>query len=264
MFGHLVSHLHLDAEDTFTYAYAYLDAQAFDIAVAEDNPPEPFTGGLYESDPLQPVVRALADPEPLLAALESHGHPAVASVGGAASGTEPADPAEPVPGNCLRSVSGLLSAIAEGIEVEEAGIATFTTTLQNNCGCVAGVTTQTNPPSEPSCSPWVVTNGPIESGACTAYCVYSRSVTSVQTRDYTILCANCDTHNCSESRVRTRNQVANGPNFSTAPSCTGAMSSCGAGGPPVANCEFGFFYDVLGLGWSSWSNGGCTVANYCQ
>jgi hypothetical protein len=273
MFAAVIVIADLDPEQAFTYFPKDVDAALIDAAIAEAVTPEPFSMGLFENDPLHPLMLALADPEPVLNALEGSGYPALATIGGASvSGPTPGTPggpSVPVPGlnPCLLSTTALLDAIEGAFEEYEASGADFLTTFRARCGggCTARIrSVVTNAAGPASCSPWRATRGPYgNSDNCTAQCNYERTVTSVQTRKVTIICSDCTRIDCTDTRTRTTEQSVIRTSFSMQPLCKSSAVTCDLSNPPNIVCNHASFLVLFpGYGWGSWSTN-CTVAYQC-
>lgn len=176
--------------------------------------PAPFTFGLYENDPLQVLVQAVDDPEPILTPLEGAGHAAVGSVGGSKVG-----PPTPADDDCLRLVSDLVHGVVAAAEDYVHNGADFMDRFQfelsesssGSCPCEEAITVETGD--------WVTTCGDWVMGEldpmlhCRARREWSRTRFTIQTRTYTLVCSDCTEQECEQSRTRTMSMSAYGPPF---------------------------------------------------
>ncbi len=229
--------------------------------------PTAFDFGLYTNDPLQVVIDALEDAQPLLTPLEETGYAAASSVGGSKVG-----PPSPADDDCIRVVTDLIGSIKVAAEDYDQNAAVFMESFQSamqssdgdTCGCTPATSIETSD-WVTTCGDWYPSSGGIQTlGDCQARRHFNRNVDSVRTRTYTRICSNCDVLQCEQTQTRAMTDREYGPSFDMSLwACNEEFVPGNIGDPPTGVvCEITWFDHVFGdVDQSGWGPDGCSLAD---
>ncbi len=162
--------------------------------------PAPFDNGLFFNDPLQPTISSMDNPTQLLEPLETIGHSATATIGGANVG--PPSPAD----DCPRSIANIIDWVKAGAEAEIMLPGSFLDgyqTARANSGCATceetDVIISTPTPWVVTCQSWTPVDTILLSG-CRAQTKFRRTIIGTRSRTKTKVCEDCSVIQCTSDQ----------------------------------------------------------------